>query len=276
MLLAITGVAAAQDATPKPVEAPAVPSAPVVAPASASDPAAVALLAKAAVAQRGGGTASGDAPLALRVKVRLQYRSPQGDDVAVEAERRFRAPDRIWTRAKSSFDGAETWSGYDGKRPWLRSGKNVRWLDEPGGEADWKQLQQDFELTELLTGAFQLDRLAPRLTELNLLPDVSAHAITARVVEGKLTVMREGQSKPARVWLYFDEKELHLMGARLMPDGEEAIQVCFTKHERNGGLDVPGKVELWADGEANPRQTLYIVLLEVAPVFSDADFAPPR
>lgn len=281
LLLAVAAGGRAQEGAPPATPPPAAPqAAPQPAPREelpASDPQAVALLAKAATVQRGA-TAAGasEAPLALKVRVQLQYRSPQGDEISVAAERRFAAPDRIWTRAKSSFDGAETWSGFDGKRPWLKSGKQLRWLDEPGAEQDLRQLRQDLELTELLTAAFQLDRLGKRLVSLQMRPDVSANGLTAKVIEGTLVVSREGREKKAVVWLYFEEKEFHLMGARLLLEGEEPLQVCFTKHERSTGLDVPRKIELWADGETKPRQTLQVIELDVAPKLTEADFAPPR
>jgi hypothetical protein len=251
-----------------------------------NDPAAVALLQKAAAAQLEVATApvatETPAPLALYAKARLSFKKDDGTEIAIEAERRFLAPDRIWTRAISSFDGAETIHGYDGKRPWLWSRKaGVRWLDEPGGEADLKQLRLDVELTEMLASAFQLSRLIPRLSAVARLPDAHLPAVVkdgapVPVVAGDADVVRNGVTKRARIELYLEPSQLHLVGARVSVAGEKPLQVWLTKHERIGGLDMPHKITLHVDDAKEPTQTLWVELLSVAPKLADADFAPPK
>lgn len=258
---------------------------------SENDPAAVALLQKAAAAQLQDAAAPAvpaateppapPAPLALYAKARLNYKKDDGTEIAIEAERRFLAPDRIWTRAISSFDKAETVNGYDGKRPWLWSRKGgLLWLDEPGREADLQQLRLDVELTEMLAGAFQLSRLIPRLSAITRLPDASPPAVVkdgapVAVVAGDCDVVRDGGTKRARIELCFEPSQLHLVGARVLVAGEKPLQVWLTRHERIGGLDMPHKITLHVDDAKEPTQTLFVELLSVAPKFAAADFAPP-
>jgi hypothetical protein len=252
---------------------------------AANDPAAVALLQKAAAAQLQDAAAPAPtekpAPLALFARATLRYTKDDGTEIAVEAERRFLAPDRIWTHAISSYDKAETINGYDGKRPWLWSKKGgLRWLDEPGGEADLKQLRLDVELTEMLASAFQLSRLIPRLSAIARLPDANLPAIVkdgapVLVVAGDVDVVRGGVTKGARVELYLEPAQLHLVGARVVVAGEKPLQVWLSKHERVGGLDMPHKITLHVDDAKEPTQTLFVELLSVAPKLVDADFAPP-
>lgn len=274
--------------TAKAVDAPKPSEPPKPAP---NDPVAVGVLEKAAAAQMPGYVAPVVAapvpgapvvapppppPLALHAKVSLRYQR-DGAEVAVEAERRFLAPDRIWTRAVSKYDGAETITGYDGARPWLWSRKRgLAWLDEPGLEEDLKQLRLDVELTELLAGAFQLSRLIPRLSGVARLPDVVRDGVASWVVAGDLDVTRGGATKRARVELQLDPDKLHLVGARVVVAGEAPLQVWFSKHHLIDGLDVPAKIALHVGDAKEPEQSLLVQLLSVAPKLADADFAPPK
>ncbi len=232
------------------------------------------ILQAAAVAQ---GTTPADHPLALHVKVQLQYKTQKGDEISVEAERKFLAPNRLWTWAKSSFDGSETITGFDGKQPWIWSKKSgLRPLDQPGGETDRKQLLEDLELTKLLTNAFQLARLGANFEHLERLSDVSGFGMTAWVIEGDLKVERDGAAKVAKLRLFIEQEKRHLMGAGVAIEGEAPVQICFTKHQRVDGFDVPRKIEIYRDGEKTPMQTLFVDSLKLDPGFTDADFAPPK
>jgi hypothetical protein len=246
-----------------PVVPAQLPTKPAATPAE-NDPAAVALLQKAAAAQfqdtAAGGATDPAAPLALYAKARLNFKKDDGTEIAVEAE---------------------AISGYDGKRPWLWSRKaGLRWLDEPGGEADLQQLRLDVELTEMLASAFQLSRLIPRLSAVTRLPDANLPAIVkdgapVPVVAGDCDVVRNGVTKRARLELYLEAAQLRLVGARVLVAGEKPLQVWLTKHERIGGLDMPHKITLHVDDAKEPSQTLFVELLSVAPKLADADFAPP-
>ncbi|MSR47851.1 MAG: hypothetical protein EXS13_12460 [Planctomycetes bacterium] len=263
-----------------PVPPAPMPSAPVAG-KPFDDPAARALLRAAAHAQFTGTPATdvATAPLALRVKVALQLRTAKGDSISIAAERRFLAPDHIWTRAIETYNKTETISGYDGEgsRPWLHSAAaGLRWLDEPGTDADLKQLRDDLELTSLLTEAFQIARLEPRIEGLTRLPDQSAYDLTTSVIEGDVAVARSGATKRARLRLWIEQKQHRLMGARLMAPDEPPLQICFTKHERVDGLDMPREVKIYVNDEAKPSKSLWIELLQLAPAFADGDFSPPR
>ena len=273
LLLAATGAGkAAQDAPETPAPAP------IAAPAAApNDPAALALLARAAAAQRDTKPSPEAAPLALQARVQLTWKAPDGSEISLDAERRFLAPDRIWTRAIDTFRNSETIGGFDGVRPWLWSrAAGTRWLDEPGAEADLRQLRQDLELTELLTTAFQLDRLASRFGGLALQPDEQGHGLLTHVLEGTVTIPRGEKALPARLRLWIEVKSHRLFGARLMVAGEKPLQICFTRHQRSDGLDVPRKIEIYVDDAKVPEQVLWVASLSVTPKFTDADFAPPR
>lgn len=258
--------------------APAPDAAPTARVAPPNDPAALAVLTEAASAQLGGKPRKPEStPLALHVKVQLQWRSAEGDDVSIEAERRFLAPDLIWTKAVDTYKKSETIRGYDGKRPWLWSKSGgLRFLNEPGLEADRKQLMQDVDITELLTTAFQLDRLVPRLSGLARLPDESGYGLVASVVEGEVEVPRDGGPKIAKLRLWIEQKERHLMGARLVVPDEPTVQISFTRHQRADGLDVPREIKIYEDGKETPSQTLYVSYLSIDPRLTPADFAPPR
>jgi hypothetical protein len=241
-----------------------------------NDRAALEVLALAAAAQFDTKPSSSDTPLKLHARVQLQWKGPDGSEISIDAERRFVAPDRLWTRAVDTFRKSETIGGFDGARPWLWSkGGGIRWLDEPGAEADLRQLRQDLELTELLTTAFQLGRLAPRLSGLSSLPDEEGYGLVARVVEGTVTIPRGEEKRSARLRLWIETKQHRLMGARLMVEGEKPVQICFTRHHRQDGLDVPREIRIYIDDEKEPSQVLWVASLSVAPTFTAADFAPP-
>lgn len=253
-----------------------VPAAP---PASAESPTAAEVLAKA-IARQGmptGCDAAANLPLALRTTVSLQFRDERGNDVAVEAERRFLAPNLIWTRAEDTFSKNPVWTGFDGTKPWFFSRKSgLKDLSGPDGAHDLKQLEEDVELTALLARSFLLRNLGRELRDAHRIADVTAYGMTAWVVEGAIDFTVKGEKKPATLRLFIEQKEARLMGAQLAAAGEEPLVMCFTKHETVDGVDVPRKIEVYRGAAKQPQVTLYVKTLELAPKLGPADFTWPK
>ncbi len=226
-------------------------------------------------------------PLALHALVNLQFTTDRGDLLSVDAERKFLAPKDgpalVWTRVvPTAKRDEETILAFNGQRPWLWSkaaaglGHGVRWLDEPGGEQDRKQLEDDLDTTALLTRSFLLRNLPTQWKEPRRLSDVSGFGVTAWVIEGKAEIERDGAKKSVLLRLYVEQTKAWLMGARVLVEGEPAQQICFTRHETVDGVVVPGKIEIYVADEPKPRQTLYVRSLKLAPKLTPADFQPPR
>jgi hypothetical protein len=191
--------------------------------------------------------AAADLPLALSTKVGLQFRDDKGNDVSLDAERRFLAPNLIYTKAVDRFSKTETYTGFDGKKPWFFSDKTgLRDLTAPDAANDLRQLQLDVEMTSTLARAFLLRRLQKELKEPHLIDDVTRvvdektqEKMTAWVIEGASEVDVAGKKKKTLLWLYVEQKEARLMGARVMVEGDPPLQLCFTRHESIGGVDIP-------------------------------------
>ncbi|MBM4013557.1 MAG: hypothetical protein FJ293_01140 [Planctomycetes bacterium] len=96
------------------------------------------------------------------------------------------------------------------------------------------------------------------------------------MIEGTVELPRDGKQVAARLRLWIEAKTQRLLGARLMVAGEKPLQICFTRHQRNDGLDVPRKIEIYVDDAKEPEQVLWVANLSVTPQFTDADFAPPK
>jgi hypothetical protein len=223
-----------------------------------------------------------DLPIALRAKVGLQYKDDHGNDLALDAERRFLAPNLIYTKTVDHFSRKEVFTGFDGTTPWFWSEETgLRNLNGPDGVNDLKQLQLDVEMTDTLARAFLLRRLQRELKEAKLLDDMTDYGMTAWVVEGRSEIEVAKQKKRTVLRLYIEQKEARLMGARVLVEGDPPLQLCFTRHETVGGLDLPGKIEIYRlkDMEAphgELRLTLFVNELDLAPKLTPADFKPPK
>ena len=225
-----------------------------------------------------------DLPIALKARVGLQFRDDKGNDISLDAERRFRAPNLIFTRTVDRFSKKETFTGFDGKTPWFFSQETgLRDLSGPEHVNDLKQLQLDVEMTDTLARAFLLRRLQAELKEAHLLDDVSRvvddktqEKMTAWVVEGNCEIDVAGHKKKTVLWLYVEQKEARLMGARAMVDGDPPLQLCFWKHESVGGVDIPRRIEIYRGDAPKPQVTVFVEELDLAPKFADNDFKPPK
>jgi hypothetical protein len=172
---------------------------------------------------------------------------------------------------------AETILAFDGATPWFWSRKGgLRRLDEPGGEQDRQQIEEDLETTGLLARAFLLRNLPSQLADLRRLDDVTRDGLTAWVIEGSTRIERKGAKKAVVLRLYVEQKTAWLYGARVVIDGEEPLQICLWGHERADRVIVPGKIELYWNDEPAPRQTFYVVKLELAPALTPEEFSPPK
>jgi len=259
----------------------------VPAPANASKEPTAAEILVLAIARQGAPKdvpAGAELPLALHAKTNLQYRDDKGLDINVDAERRFLAPDRIWTRATETATKTETVTGYDGKRPWFYDPTQkppVRWLDGADGERDLKQLAIDVELTSALARAFLLRRLQAELTDVKRLDDVQHRDetkktdLTAWVVEGVAQLEVDHEKKRTLLRLYVENQEHHLIGVHVAIEGREPMQIWFRRHQDVRGVDVPRTIEVFREGAKQPQTTLIVNDLDLAPHYTDADFAPP-
>jgi hypothetical protein len=220
-----------------------------------------------------------DLPLALRAKVGLQFHDDKGNDVSLDAERRFLGPNLIFTRTVDRFSKKEAFTGFDGKKPWFFSEETgVVDLTDPSKVNDLKQLSLDVEMTATLARAFLLRRLQGELKDARLIDDVTRDGMTAWVIEGESEVDVAGQKKKTTLWLYVEQKEARLMGARVAIEGDPPLQLCFTKHEDVGGVDIPRKIEIYrVDPKGDRLQcTVFVEELELAPKFGADDFKPPK
>jgi hypothetical protein len=231
-----------------------------------------------------------DLPLALHAKVGLQFRDDRGNDVSLDAERRFLAPNLIVTKTVDRFSRKEVFTGFDGKKPWFFSeDSGLIDLTGPDKANDLKQLSLDVEMTSTLARAFLLRRLQRELKEPHLIDDVTyvdprtKVSMTAWVVEGGSEVDIAGQKKKAVLRLFVEQKQARLMGARVMIEGDPPLQLCFTKHETVGGVDLPRKIEIYRNDPKTPEVdaktpqcTISVEELELAPKLTPADFKPPK
>lgn len=225
-----------------------------------------------------------DLPLAMRAKVGLQFRKEDGTDVSLDAERRYLAPNLIFTKTVDRFSRKEVYEGFDGKTPWLYSQDvGLQDLSGPGGVNDLKQLQLDVEMTDTLARAFLLRRLQKELKDARLLDDVTRvvdektrETMTAWVVEGTSEIDVAKQKKKTVLWLYVEQKEARLMGARVMVEGDPPLQLCFWKHATVDGVDIPRKIEIYRNDAPKPQITVSVDELDLAPKLTPADFKPPK
>jgi hypothetical protein len=227
--------------------------------------------------------AAADLPLALRAKVGLQFRDDKGNDVSLDAERRFFGPNLIFTKTVDRFSKVEAFTGFDGKKPWFFSEKTgIVDLTDPSKVNDLKQLSLDVEMTATLARAFLLRRLQRELKEAHLVDDFTDvdpkthESRTAWVVEGESEVDVAGEKKKTILRLYVEQKEARLMSARVMIEGDPPLLLCFTKHENVGGVDIPRKIEIYRNDAEKPQCTVYVEELELAPKFGADDFKPPK
>src|SRR5262249_33769754 len=141
-------------------------------------------------------------PLALTAKTNLQFRDEKGNDLSLEAERRYLAPDRIWTRLTDKATGTVTQSGFDGKFPWFYSASTgVRGLDGQAGASDLKQLSTDVEIRSALARALQLRQLKDELKDLRRLDDTERAGVKLWAVEGEALVDVDQKKTPTRLRL---------------------------------------------------------------------------
>ena len=216
-------------------------------------------------------------PLVLFAKTNLQYRDDKGNDIALKAQRRFLAPDRIWTELTDEATGTVTQSGYDGKFPWFYSAKSgVRRLDGPDSENDRKQLASDVEISSALARALLLARLKLELKDLRRLDDVTRGEAKLWAVEGDAVVDMNQKKTPTRLRLLVAEKDAQLAGVRVAFEGRDPLQMWFARHEVVDGFEFPRKVEVFRAGAERPQLTIAVYVLDLAPRLTDADFAPPK
>ncbi|HET6165033.1 MAG TPA: hypothetical protein VFG37_15290 [Planctomycetota bacterium] len=249
------------------------------APAKAQEgPTAAEILARA-IARQGvpkGVDPAAATPLVLFAKTNLQFRDDKGNDVVLDAERRFLAPDRIWTQLTDKATGTVTQSGYDGKFPWFYGApKGVRRLDGPDNANDLKQLTSDVEITSALARALLLARLQRELKDLKRLDDATHGDAKLLVVEGDAQVDMNQKKTPTRLRLQLAEKDAQLLGVRVAFEGRDPLQMWFSRHEVAGGFEFPHKIEVFREGSAQPQLKIFVSALDLAPHFTDADFAPP-
>jgi hypothetical protein len=167
---------------------------------------------------------------ALR-ETNLQFRDDKGNDVVLDAERRFLAPDRIWTQLTDKATGTVTQSGYDGKFPWFYGApKGVRRLDGPDNANDLKQLTSDVEITSALARALLLARLQRELKDLKRLDDATRGDAKLLVVEGDAQVDMNQKKTPTRLRLQVAEKDAQLLGVRVVFRARPAADVV-SRHE---------------------------------------------
>jgi hypothetical protein len=216
-------------------------------------------------------------PLELSARTNLQFRDDKGNDVVLDAERRFLAPDRIWTQLTDKATGTVTQSGYDGKFPWFYGApKGVRRLDGPDNANDLKQLTSDVEITSALARALLLARLQRELKDLKRLDDATHGDAKLLVVEGDAQVDMNQKKTPTRLRLQLAEKDAQLLGVRVAFEGSDPLQMWFSRHEVAGGFEFPHKIEVFREGSAQPQLKIFVSALDLAPHFTDADFAPPK
>jgi len=223
-----------------------------------------------------------DLPLALRAEVHLQFHDDKGNDVSLDAERRFSGPNLIFTRIVDRFSRKEAFTGFDGKKPWFFSEETgVVDLTDPSKVNDLKQLSLDVEMTATLARALLLRRLQAELKDARLLDDETGFGMTAWVVEGDSEVDVAGQKKKTKLRLYVEQKEARLMGARVVIEGDPPLQLCFTNHQTVDGFDIPRKIEIYrldpkTLGDGKLQCTVSVAELDLAPRFGPDDFKPPK
>lgn len=250
---------------------------------AAKDPSVESILSRAAAAQQAGEYASGVKD--LHVHLYLQVRDPDKGRVEFDIERKYRAPDRLWTRLEdSALSGVSQQDGFDGKLAWNLDEKTdeVVKFEGPEFRADRNRIQQDLKTMGRLVKFFFLENLVGEIREVERLPDGSSEdgSLRSFVISGLGDLGEEaGGTKRITVWI--DQRTHYLLGARVEPvdegksedaEGAEATtshrkqdvtQFCFWHHRPTPqGIVVPGSVKIYVNDEPQPSQEISIRTVE--------------
>lgn len=249
------------------------------------------ILEAAAIQQRADAVAG--AVGSFYVRLYLQRRDADGSRLEFDVERKFQAPDRLWTRVEErAISGTNYQQGFDGKQAWLYDEKKnqVTMLDGPDYRTDRENIQQDLRMMRQLLRFFFLDNLVATLTDLQRLEDGKSSELESYVVKGRGRLPKE-EGGTADVTIWVDKDTKNLLGVCLeFLDAEtervhEKLQFCFWYHRPNAqGVIVPGQIKLYRNNEEKPSETIAIDVDETRDVnrilfnagVDDSVFQPPK
>jgi hypothetical protein len=225
-------------------------------------------------------SADPDRPLSLHVRMTVQARDEKGNDVMLQAERKFLPPARIWTRVDEDLSGVVTVRAFDGETAWYRSNQNEQTVElvGPDFQSDRRMLRDDIDLMNLLTDVFFLDRLAGELVDLRRAPDDSGHGKSAYVLVGRGTHPSQGEELPVTLRLWIEKGTFRLYGARIEYDAADRpdLQLCFWDLERNAnGILVPHTIKIFRDDDDRPSAELFVSEIDFDAGLGAEDFRPP-
>ncbi|MBI4879166.1 MAG: hypothetical protein HY812_05835 [Planctomycetes bacterium] len=223
-------------------------------PQPAEDLDAAAILRRAAEVQKAGEV--GGEVSDFHVKLYLQVRDAERGKMEFDVERKYKAPDRIWTHVEEKvLSGAVYEEGYDGKAAWRydrNSGKLVRY-EGPDFKTDRRKILQELDDMRQLLRFFFLERQIGELADLARLPDELNEKGDGQchVVEGKGD-LGEGEGGEVRVRAWVEPETFVLQGVRIEYLEQPGKSLCFRfSHHRltPQGLFLPGSVRVYRDGE---------------------------
>ncbi len=227
------------------------------------------------------------------VKLYLQRRDPNGSRLEFDIQRKFKAPNRLWTRVEErALSGTNYQQGFDGKQAWMFDEKKnaVTLLDGPDYRTDRENIQQDLRMMRQLLRFFFLDNLVSTLTDLERLEDATDDKVTAYVVKGRGRLPpEEGGTADVTIWVDQATRNLLGVGLEFLDEGTERVreklQFSFWFHRPNEqGVIVPGQIKLYRNDEEKPSETIAIDVDESRDVnrilfnvgVEDSVFLPPK
>src|SRR5262249_39937761 len=145
------------------------------------------------------------------------------------------------------------------------------------------QLKRDVEMTSALARAFMLKKLSNEIVALRALPDQKDGGRIDAVIEGDGRTKIDGKERGVVMRLWVDRATSQLVAARVTIEGDDPLQIVFSGQEREKGVEIPRKIEIFRldprrpdrPGE-KPELTLFVEELDLAPTLKDEDFAPPK
>ncbi len=236
-------------------------------PQPAEEPDAAAILKRAAEAQRAGDFAG--EVLDFHVKLYLQVRDPERGKMEFDVERKYKAPDRIWTLVREkAFSDAVYEEGYDGTGAWRYDRKTEKLVRYEGPDFKTDRLKVLRELDDMrqLLRFFFLERQIENLKELKRLPDEPDEqgGGPSLVIEGQGD-LEEGEGGLVRVRAWMEPETFVLRGVRIedLEQPGKSLGFRFSHHRQTPqGLYLPGAVQVYRNGEEEWSEKIALVTEE--------------
>jgi len=229
------------------------------------------ILEQAAQAQNADDVAKDLRDFSVRINVN---RRTEGSRVVLKVERKFQAPNKLWTRIEEdAITNAIKVQGFDGEAAWIFDEKSekVMILSGPDHRADRKQIEADLKMMRQLLRFFFLRNLIPAVDSLERLDDESVQVDrrterVAMVIAGA-GHLPETDGKPCRLKLWIDTETHYLLVARLEVEGSAPQQYHFMLHAPNEqGVVVPGNTRVYVNDSPDWSETLAIEMKKVGDV----------